>query len=1082
MFKNMPNPVVVRHVNKLYLVKEKNMINPSVKYSGKINAPDANYPQGSARNITSPGDGTGTPLEEDWVNDFFGLAQSAVNDAGITPSGTPDSVTNPQILNALKKAKEFPNVAFLKTKQGAYDGEVRYLAEYGGTGTGVGAGPVYWDASSTETENDVTIFQVTGIPTGRWIRPTEGKVFSTWASSDDLQQLIDAIGSDVVDLIITNVVTISANTSIPDNITLRFFGNGLISRATYTLTIGGKVFGSRQIFSGTGALTFSEKQVKYSYWFGVIDDDSTDNTTAIQELLNLGGHIVIEGDVIQTGEVNFVSDTYLEIDPSTTVKQRDADIIASEQFGGLEGVIADATLFNIRNVSNVRINGNKSGVIKSTRDNNSQFRFGIKINTGSLGGESTTSLLTQNIKVEDVIIKDFDGDSIYISAARGGEGGNALGISPKDVKINGVVCSNNHRSAMSVTFADGLWIENCIFEGSAGLGALGGGAGLNFEPDSEYGVVRNVHVNNNLARNNFSSGFSVFLVKNNGEQTGQESSITFKNDRSYNNGKNGMRISGPVTTSRKGIITIDGFEAVGNAQQGLRISNFAIQSAIRIKRLTLINNCTETTNSNWDFPAYADGKGTISVSSGSAAVTGVGTTFTRLTVGQTLEWEDDLSNPQSGIIQSITNDTSLTLTANASANATAVNFNMAVDSAKTDIIIYTNTVSSYDSYNGGAGLISGNLHIDDVTIIQDTYDNNVLHIDNYDTVDGAASGSARAALSNIKINGLRIKTPSNKLWDWDSEYVYDVKINDARVWDSTNYEWSEATISKTSDYTVVNGTDQGLVMDNSGATSLVTFTLPGAEGLERRKQRFMFKVEEDDGLRIEASGNDEIYSKDGKYTSLTSYIPGTILSIEKYDVNSWIVNETGNWIGNISLLPDSDYTVLESDNNAVFSDQQWSDQRTVTLPPITDELLGFKVTFIVRDNTYFTQIDPDGTDQIIGLTTGAGDRIKASGQGSTITLVAGTFSGGSIWFVKSMVGAWYDIDGIGNYSRFNGSISVIGDIQLTPGGPRWITGSGTPEGAVSAPVGSLFSRTDGGAGTSLYVKESGSGNTGWIGK
>lgn len=43
-------------------------------------------------------------------------------------------------------------------------------------------------------------------------------------------------------------------------------------------------------------------------------------------------------------------------------------------------------------------------------------------------------------------------------------------------------------------------------------------------------------------------------------------------------------------------------------------------------------------------------------------------------------------------------------------------------------------------------------------------------------------------------------------------------------------------------------------------------------------------------------------------------------------------------------------------------------------------------------------------------------------------------------------------------------------------------GSGTPEGAVTAPVGSLYMRTDGGAGTSLYVKESGSGNTGWIAK
>ncbi len=45
------------------------------------------------------------------------------------------------------------------------------------------------------------------------------------------------------------------------------------------------------------------------------------------------------------------------------------------------------------------------------------------------------------------------------------------------------------------------------------------------------------------------------------------------------------------------------------------------------------------------------------------------------------------------------------------------------------------------------------------------------------------------------------------------------------------------------------------------------------------------------------------------------------------------------------------------------------------------------------------------------------------------------------------------------------------------------SGTGSPEGAVIAGVGSIFLRTDGGAGTTLYVKESGvNTNTGWVGK
>lgn len=43
-------------------------------------------------------------------------------------------------------------------------------------------------------------------------------------------------------------------------------------------------------------------------------------------------------------------------------------------------------------------------------------------------------------------------------------------------------------------------------------------------------------------------------------------------------------------------------------------------------------------------------------------------------------------------------------------------------------------------------------------------------------------------------------------------------------------------------------------------------------------------------------------------------------------------------------------------------------------------------------------------------------------------------------------------------------------------------GAGSPEGVITAPVGARFRRTDGGAGTALYIKESGTGNTGWVGK
>lgn len=59
-----------------------------------------------------------------------------------------------------------------------------------------------------------------------------------------------------------------------------------------------------------------------------------------------------------------------------------------------------------------------------------------------------------------------------------------------------------------------------------------------------------------------------------------------------------------------------------------------------------------------------------------------------------------------------------------------------------------------------------------------------------------------------------------------------------------------------------------------------------------------------------------------------------------------------------------------------------------------------------------------------------------------------------------------------------GSMSAVdkGKINLI------YTGAGSPEGAVTAAVGSIYLRTDGGGVTTLYVKESGAGNTGWVAK
>lgn len=67
----------------------------------------------------------------------------------------------------------------------------------------------------------------------------------------------------------------------------------------------------------------------------------------------------------------------------------------------------------------------------------------------------------------------------------------------------------------------------------------------------------------------------------------------------------------------------------------------------------------------------------------------------------------------------------------------------------------------------------------------------------------------------------------------------------------------------------------------------------------------------------------------------------------------------------------------------------------------------------------------------------------------------------------------------------SGGFKGVGTLNATAlhvNGIPWYSGSGSPEGVVAAPVGALYSRTDGGASTTLYVKTSGTGNTGWTAK
>jgi hypothetical protein len=79
-----------------------------------------------------------------------------------------------------------------------------------------------------------------------------------------------------------------------------------------------------------------------------------------------------------------------------------------------------------------------------------------------------------------------------------------------------------------------------------------------------------------------------------------------------------------------------------------------------------------------------------------------------------------------------------------------------------------------------------------------------------------------------------------------------------------------------------------------------------------------------------------------------------------------------------------------------------------------------------------------------------------------------------------------NLDPVGTTLEVKDGASVgnirFGVALIGSGSVRLKSGSGSPEGLHSGDVGSIYLRTDGGAGSTMYVKETGAGTTGWVAK
>jgi hypothetical protein len=267
-------------------------------------------------------------------------------------------------------------------------------------------------------------------------------------------------------------------------------------------------------------------------------------------------------------------------------------------------------------------------------------------------------------------------------------------------------------------------------------------------------------------------------------------------------------------------------------------------------------------------------------------------------------------------------------------------------------------------------------------------------------------------------------------------------------------------------YTTSTGTRHGVVLSNAKQTTLL-----GGKMNSVSSTGYGIKVNVNGGnvvvIGTVFSGNFENNICDSVYKFLNLT-----------DANG-LVGSKNNWAIGVTQQPDPNTTFQVGGN---------ADSETDSIVKVNGTFTGAGA---IRNSAQFIQAVTANTVISYLLLIGTFIANAAKGAASTIARAAGLYvqeqTSGTTANANIMIDATAGTVPVGTWDIYSDSsresLFKSGKFRfLSSTGPTLTFGAGTPEGVVNAPVGSLFCRTDGGASTTLYVKQSGTGNTGWVAK
>ncbi|HEV7380783.1 MAG TPA: hypothetical protein VGN64_13380 [Dyadobacter sp.] len=294
-------------------------------------------------------------------------------------------------------------------------------------------------------------------------------------------------------------------------------------------------------------------------WFGVLGDGVTDNSVAIQNMLN------------QTKYSNiYFPKPAVSYRWKSIIMRSDKTILFEEGtlVEGMGTLALSEKMVLMYQVKNITIKGTNV----TFRDKKANYTSGEHRHIFSMEGVT-------NVLIEGIAANDSGGDGFYIGIGH-------IQRFSENVKLVNVSADNNRRQGMSLISGKNITIINPVLTNTKGVLPA---AGLDIEPNATDEILEDIRIINPITRNNAGSGITINLAA----LSNSALPVTIQVSGHSDDGSfYGMAFNG-VTGSMSGSILIENPVWKNNIWNGFNSRNYSSTACpIEIRSPTVINSNT----------------------------------------------------------------------------------------------------------------------------------------------------------------------------------------------------------------------------------------------------------------------------------------------------------------------------------------------------------------------------------------------------------------------------------------------------------------------------------------------------------